>query len=67
MATYKKDELITKLRRGAKADAEAGRTAEVDMPGWDGVLNDGELSALADYLLTLAGPGPKDGNPKDDF
>jgi mono/diheme cytochrome c family protein len=67
LATYKKDELISKLARGAKADSEPGRTAEVDMPGWDGVLDRGELSALADYLLTLAGPGPKDGNPKDDF
>jgi mono/diheme cytochrome c family protein len=67
MSTYKKDELVSKLKRGAKADSEPGRTAEVDMPAWDGVLRDDELSALADYLLTLAGPGPKDGNPKDDF
>jgi mono/diheme cytochrome c family protein len=67
MATYKKDELVAKLKLGAKADAEPGRVAEVDMPAWAGVLNDRELSALADYLLTLAKPGPKDGNPQDDF
>ena len=67
LATYKKEELISKLKRGAKADAEPGRTAEVDMPGWDGALSDSELDALAEYLLTLGKPGPKDGNPKDDF
>jgi mono/diheme cytochrome c family protein len=62
MATYKKDELISKLKRGAKADAEPGRAAEVDMPSWNGVLDQDELDALADYLLTLAKT-----NPKDDF
>ena len=67
MGTYKKDELVSKLKRGAKADPEPGMTAEVDMPGWNGVLSDSELDALADYLLTLAKPGPKDGDPKDDF
>lgn len=67
LATYKKDELLTKLKRGAKADSEPGQTASVDMPGWTGVLNDSELDALADYLLTLGKPGPKDGNPKDEF
>ena len=67
LATYKKDELISKLKRGAKADPEPGQIAAVDMPGWAGVLNDAELDALADYLLTLGKPGPKDGNLKDDF
>jgi mono/diheme cytochrome c family protein len=67
LATYKKDELISKLKRGAKADSDPGRTAEVDMPAWGAVMNDAELDALADYLLTLAKAGPKDGNPKDDF
>lgn len=67
LATYKKDELISKLKRGAKSDSEPGRTAEVDMPAWHGILSDSELDALADYLLTLGKPGPKDGNPKDDF
>lgn len=66
LATYKKDELVSKLKRGATADSDPGRVAEVDMPRWDGVLSQDELGALADYLLTLAGPGPKDG-PKDDF
>lgn len=62
LATYKKEELISKLKRGAVADAEDGQTAAVDMPPWDGVLSDAELDALADYLLTLAQI-----NPKDDF
>lgn len=67
LATYKKDELLTKLKRGAKSDPEPGRVAEADMPGWDKILSDSELDALADYLLTLGMPGPKDGDPKDDF
>lgn len=67
MGTYTKEELISKLKRGAKADAEPGMTAEVDMPAWNGILTDAELDALSDYLLTLAKSGPKDGNPKDDF
>ncbi len=67
LATYKKDELISKIKRGAKADSEPGMVAEVDMPAWDRILSDSELDALADYLLTLSKPGPKDGNPKDDF
>jgi mono/diheme cytochrome c family protein len=67
MATYKKDELINKLKRGATADPEPGMTAEVDMPAWAGALDEAELGALADYLLTLSKPGPKDGDPKDDF
>lgn len=60
LATYTKDELVSKLKRGAKADADPGRTAEVDMPGWDGVLDAAELDALADYLLALAKADPKD-------
>lgn len=67
MGTYTKEELLSKLKRGAKADSEPGMTAEVDMPAWAGVLDDAELGLLADYLLTLAKPGPKDGDPKDDF
>lgn len=67
LATYKKEELLSKLKRGAKADSDPGMTAEVDMPAWDGALSASELDALADYLLTLAKAGPKDGNPKDDF
>ncbi|UPT73422.1 MAG: cytochrome c [Elusimicrobiota bacterium] len=67
MSTYKKDELISKLKRGATADPEPGMTADVDMPGWAGVLSDSELDALSEYLLTLSKPGPKDGDPKDDF
>ncbi len=67
MGTYTKDELLAKLKRGATADAEPGKTAAVDMPAWAGILSEHELGLLADYLLTLAKPGPKDGDPKDDF
>ncbi|MBI4061831.1 MAG: cytochrome c [Elusimicrobia bacterium] len=62
LATYRKDELVSKLKRGAVADAEDGRVAAVDMPAWGGVLSDTELGALADYLLTLA-----EKDPEDDF
>jgi hypothetical protein len=38
-----------------------GPPAEVDMPGWEGVLDETELDALSDYLLSLAKDDPKDG------
>lgn len=60
MGTYKKDELIWKIRRGVTPEIHGGPPAEVNMPGWDGVLDEAELSALADYLLALAKTGPKD-------
>lgn len=60
MGTYKKDELIWKLRRGVVPETHGGPPADVDMPGWDGVLDEAELGALADYLLTLAKTDPKD-------
>lgn len=60
MGTYKKDELIWKLRRGVVPETHGGPPADVDMPAWDGFLDEAELGALADYLLTLAKTDPKD-------
>ena len=60
MATYKKEELISRIRRGVIPEVHAGPPALVNMAGWDGVLNDAELDALAAYLLTLAKTDPKD-------
>ncbi|MDP3542990.1 MAG: cytochrome c [Elusimicrobiota bacterium] len=60
MGTYKKDELIWKLRRGVVPETHGGPPADVDMPRWDGVFDEAELGALADYLLTLAKTDPKD-------
>lgn len=60
MATYKKDELIAKIRRGVIPEIHGGPPAAVNMPGWDGVLGESELSALSDYLLTLAQTDTKD-------
>ncbi len=54
MATYRKEELIIKIARGAVPETSDGRPALTDMPAWEGVLSADELSALADYLLTLA-------------
>lgn len=60
MGTYKKDELISRIKRGAVPEVHGGPPADVSMPGWGGVLSDAELGALADYLLTLARTDPKD-------
>lgn len=60
LATYKKDELISRIKRGAVPETHGGPPAAVNMPAWEGVLSPGELDALADYLLTLAKADPKD-------
>ena len=60
MGTYTKDELISRIRRGVVPEVHDGPPADVSMPGWDEVLDAAELGALADYLLTLARPDPKD-------
>jgi cytochrome c553 len=60
MGTYKKDELISKIKRGAVPEVHDGPPAAVNMPGWSGVLDEAELGALANYLLTLAKTDPKD-------
>jgi mono/diheme cytochrome c family protein len=60
MSTYTKSELISKIKRGVVPEVHDGPPAEVDMPGWEGVLSGEELDALAAYLLTLAKTDPKD-------
>lgn len=54
MGTYTKDELKARVKAGVTPETHGGPPAAVSMPGWAGVLDDGELDALADYLLTLA-------------
>ncbi len=53
---YNKAELIKKIRLGVprpeKADPN-GPEPLVAMPAWSGVLDDGELDAVASYLLSL--------------
>ncbi len=60
MATYKKNELIVKIKRGVVPEIHDGPPAAVSMPGWGGVLSEDELSALSDYLLSLATADPQD-------
>jgi len=63
--TYTKAELIAKIKRGVphpvKADPN-GPDPLVFMPAWGDVLSDGEISSVADYLLSLqpAGAGKSD-------
>jgi mono/diheme cytochrome c family protein len=59
VATYTKDELISKIKRGVTPEKADPKGAEplVKMPAWGEVLSDEEIGAVADYLLTLA---PKD-------
>jgi mono/diheme cytochrome c family protein len=54
--TYTKAELIAKIKRGVPAPVKAdanGRDPLVFMPTWGGVLDDSEISSVADYLLSL--------------
>jgi mono/diheme cytochrome c family protein len=57
---FSKTELITKIRAGVaqsqKAD-EKGETPRIRMPAWSGILDDGEISAVAEYLLSLSPAG----------
>jgi mono/diheme cytochrome c family protein len=62
---YSKPELIAKIRRGVphpqKADPK-GEEPLVSMPAWGEVLDDGELDAVASYLLSLTpASAPGDG------
>ena len=54
--TFTKAELVLKIGRGVpspvKADAKASEPL-VSMPSWSEVLDGAEISAVADYLLTL--------------
>lgn len=60
LSTYTKEELISRIKRGSVPETHGGPPAAVDMPAWAGVLDDAELDALADYLMTLAKTDPKD-------
>ncbi|MFI5362430.1 MAG: c-type cytochrome [Elusimicrobiota bacterium] len=54
--TYTKTELIAKIRRGVPAPVKVdpkGPEPLVFMPPWGDVLDDGEIDAVASYLLTL--------------
>lgn len=59
MATYKADELKAKVRRGVVPETHGGPPAAVSMPPFAEVFSDGELDALAAYLLSLGAAQPK--------
>ncbi len=61
MGTYTAGELKAKLKKGVVPEVHDGPPAEVVMPGWEGLLDEAELDALAAYLLTLATDSSKDG------
>ncbi len=64
---YSKDELKTKIKNGVpKPDKEDPRGPDpmIHMPSWGQVLQDSEIDALADYLISLKPKGPAS---KDDF
>ncbi len=60
LSSYTKDELVNKLRSGAVPDTGGGPPAAAEMPAWDGILSAPELSALADWLLSIAVAGKDD-------
>ena len=62
---FSKAELVAKIRKGVahpQKDDENGPAPMIRMPAWEGTLNDGELDAVASYLLSLtpAGAGSED-------
>ncbi len=62
--SFTKEELIRKIKLGAtpqKANPE-GPTPLLQMPAWGQVLSDGEISAVADYLLSLKSKQSAAGN-----
>lgn len=59
MATYKSGELKRRVSDGVVPDGHDGLTPAVVMPAWKGTLSDGELDALAEYLLALGAGQPK--------
>lgn len=62
MGTYTAAELKARVKQGVVPETHGGPPAAVSMPGWEGVLDESELDALAAYLLTLATTDPsKDG------
>lgn len=66
-AGYTKEELKKRIRLGApkpqKADPK-GPDPLLRMPAWGDVLDEDEIGAVADYLLTLR---PAKASPKDDW
>ena len=55
---FSKAELIAKIRKGVPAsqkDDEKGPAPMIRMPAWDETLDDAEIGAVADYLLSLGG------------
>lgn len=61
MGTYTAAELKARVKQGVVPETHGGAPAAVSMPGWEGVLDEAELDALAAYLLTLATDSSKDG------
>lgn len=59
MATYTAAELKRKIRGGSVPETHGGPRARVNMPAWDGIFDEAELDALAEYLLSLAESEPK--------
>ncbi len=54
--TFTKPELVAKIKRGVPSPAKSDAAAPaplVWMPSWGQVLDDGEIDAVASYLLTL--------------
>lgn len=63
---FSKAELVAKIKKGvprSQKDDEKGPEPMIRMPAWGDILDDAELSALADYLLSLA----PEGKDKADF
>ncbi len=61
--TYTKDELVKKISRGVKPEKADPNGPEplVFMPPWGEMLKPDEISAVADYLLTLKRAGGEPG------
>lgn len=63
---FSKSELVAKIKKGvpqSQKDDAKGPAPMIRMPAWGEILDDAELEAVADYLLSLA-PAGKD---KADF
>lgn len=59
---FSKAELIAKIRTGvpqSQKEDEKGPAPMIRMPAWGGTLDDGELEAVAAYLLSLSSGGEK--------
>lgn len=57
---FSKAELVAKIKKGvpqSQKDDEKGPAPMIRMPAWGGILDDAELEAVADYLLSLTPAG----------